>query len=324
MSAHDNVSVIICVHSAKRWDAIFEAVESVRSQSFPVLETLIVVDHNAELERRLEESLQGVTVVSNNQDQGLSGARNTGVALAKGDLLLFLDDDAALEPNWVRETVKHFGRGNTLGVTSRIVPRWQGIKPFWFPDEFLWVVGCTYEGMRPGAVRNLIGAAMCVRRDVFSSVGGFNHRLGRSNGRLPMGCEETELCIRAVAAFPESTFVFDAKPSAFHLVGNERLTVGYFIRRCFAEGKSKAALAAVAPPSAALSTERRYVTSVLPRGVLREMSSFFRGDIGGLGRASAIIGGFIATFVGYVSGRGFRKAGRFTHPLALRGTGETR
>ena len=152
MSARDSVSVIICVHSEKRWDAILEAVASVRSQSHPVLETLIVVDHNAELERRLGESLQGVTVVPNNQDQGLSGARNTGVALAKGDLLLFLDDDAVLEPDWVREAVKHFGSGKTLGVTSRIVPRWQGIRPFWFPDEFLWVVGCTYEGMRPGAV----------------------------------------------------------------------------------------------------------------------------------------------------------------------------
>lgn len=324
MSARDSVSVIICVHSEKRWDAIFEAVESVRSQSHPVLETLIIADHNAELERRLGESLQGVTVVPNNQDQGLSGARNTGVALAKGDLLLFLDDDAVLEPDWVCEAVKHFGSAKTLGVTSRIVPRWQGIRPFWFPDEFLWVVGCTYEGMRPGAVRNLIGAAMCVRRDVFSCVGGFNQRLGRGSGRLPMGCEETELCIRAGAAFPGSAFVFDAEPCAFHLVGNERLTVGYFIRRCFAEGKSKAALAAVAQPSAALSTERRYVTSVLPRGVLRGISAFLRRDIGGLGRATAIVVGFIATFVGYVSGRGFRKAGRFAHQLALRWSGEIR
>ncbi|SFV29962.1 glycosyltransferase family 2 protein [Hyphomicrobium facile] len=324
MSACDSVSVIICVHSDKRWDAIFEAVHSVRSQSRPVLETLIVVDHNAELERRLEESLPGVTVVPNSQDRGLSGARNTGVALAKGALLLFLDDDAALEPDWVREAMKHFGSGKTMGVTSRIVPQWQGIRPFWFPDEFLWVVGCTYEGMRPGAVRNLIGAAMCVRRDLFSSVGGFNHRLGRSGGRLPMGCEETELCIRAGAAFPGSAFIFDAKPCAFHVVGDERLTVGYFIRRCFAEGKSKAALAAVAPPSAALSTERRYVLSVLPRGVLRGMSAFFHGDIGGLGRASAIIGGFIATLVGYLSGMGFRKGGRLAHPLVLRGSGEPR
>jgi glucosyl-dolichyl phosphate glucuronosyltransferase len=323
MPAPDSVSVIVCVHSDKRWDAILEAVGSVRSQSHPVLETLIVVDHNTELERRLKESLPGVAVVANDHDRGLSGARNTGVALAKGALLLFLDDDAALEPDWVRETVKHFGSGKTLGVTSRIVPRWQGNRPYWFPDEFLWVVGCTYKGMRPGPVRNLIGAAMCIPRDVFSSVGGFNHRLGRSSGRLPMGCEETELCIRASAGFPGSAFVFDAKPCAFHLVGHERLTFGYFIRRCFAEGKSKAALAAVAPPSAALSTERRYVTTVLPGGVLRGMSAFFRGDIAGLGRASAIIGGFIATFVGYVSGKGFRKARRFAHPLALRGSGET-
>jgi glucosyl-dolichyl phosphate glucuronosyltransferase len=323
MPAYDSVSAIICVHSNKRWDAIVEAVESVRSQSHPVLETLIVVDHNAELQRRLEESLPGVTVVANNQDQGLSGARNTGVALGKGDLLLFLDDDAALEPDWVLETVKHFDSGKALGVTSRIVPRWKGNRPYWFPDEFLWVVGCTYEGMRPGPVRNLIGAAMCIRHDVFSSVGGFNHRLGRSIGRLPMGCEETELCIRASAAFPGSAFVFDAKPCAFHLVSQERLTFGYFIRRCFAEGRSKAALTAVAPPSAALSTERRYVTSVLPRGFLRGMSAFLRGDIGGLGRASAIIGGFIAAFAGYVSGKGFCKAARSAHPLALRGSGET-
>jgi len=323
MSAPDSVSVIICVHSNNRWRAILEAVESVQCQSHPVLETLIVVDHNGELEKRLGETLSGVTIIANSHDRGLSGARNTGVALAKGALLLFLDDDAALEPDWVREAAMHFRDSKILGVTSRIVPRWQGNRPFWFPDEFLWVVGCTYEGMRPGPVRNLIGAAMCVRRDVFSCVGGFNHRLGRSTGQLPMGCEETELCIRASAAFPGNAFVFDAKPYAFHLVGHERLTFGYFIRRCFAEGKSKAALAAVAPPSAALATERQYVARVLPRGVLRGASAAFRGDIGGLGRAGAIIGGFAATFIGYVSGKGLRKGQRSTHSLALRGSGET-
>ncbi|HET6391060.1 glycosyltransferase family 2 protein [Hyphomicrobium sp.] len=300
----EGVSVIICVHSNKRREAMLEAVRSARCQTLPVSEIIVVVDHNLELQAWLTQTLAGVKIIPNVEEPGLSGARNTGIANAKGGLLLFLDDDAALEDHWVQKVSAHFEDENVLGVTSRIVPRWQQARPSWFPDEFLWVIGCTYEGMTPGRVRNLIGAAMCVQRAVFDGVGGFATSLGRSSTGLPMGCEETEFCIRAGKAFRDGEFRYDDAPWVTHLVSGERVTWRYFLRRCYAEGSSKAVLAAMATAKHALSSERRYVSKTLPRGVVRGFGDALRGDVAGLFRATAIVTGFVATAVGYLAKKG--------------------
>lgn len=310
MSPTEGVSVIICVHSSKRCAAMLEAVRSAQCQTIPVKEILVVVDHNPELHAWLKKALPNVTVIPNVEEPGLSGARNTGIANAEGGLLVFLDDDAAMEENWVRKVLAHFQDENVLGVTSRILPWWQDARPAWFPNEFLWVVGCTYEGMRPGRVRNLIGAAMCVSKRVFDSVGGFTPSLGRAATGLPMGCEETELCIRAGKVFPNGEFRFDDTPWVTHLVGGERLTWRYFLRRCYAEGTSKAVLAKIATAEHALASERRYVFQTLPRGILRNLAGVLRGDVSGLLRASAIVGGFTATALGYLAGKRTLRAGR--------------
>ncbi|MGO4684337.1 glycosyltransferase family 2 protein [Hyphomicrobium sp. 2TAF46] len=303
MSPTKGVSAIICVHSSQRWQAILEAVRSVRQQTEPVMEIIVVVDHNPILQARLEAALPDVRIIPNVEERGLSGARNTGISNANGALLLFLDDDATLEVDWVRKISEHFRHGHILGVTSRIVPSWEGARPSWFPDEFLWVVGCTYRGMKPGCVRNLIGASMCIARAVFDAVGGFHHSLGRAATGLPMGCEETELCIRAGRAFPDGEFRFDDAPWTAHRVGGERLTWRYFLRRCFAEGSSKAVLAALATSAHALADERRYTLRTLPRGVLRGLGDALRGDVTGILRAMAIVSGFTATALGYLSGK---------------------
>ena len=52
MSTQD-ISVVICVYTEDRWEDILAAVSSVRAQSLPALETLLVVDHNAVLLERL-------------------------------------------------------------------------------------------------------------------------------------------------------------------------------------------------------------------------------------------------------------------------------
>jgi glycosyltransferase involved in cell wall biosynthesis len=88
-------TVVVCVYTEKRWDDIVAAVESVASQDVPPVETLVVVDHNPALLERAQAELPDVRVLANAHVQGLSGARNTAIAEAKGDVVVFLDDDAA-------------------------------------------------------------------------------------------------------------------------------------------------------------------------------------------------------------------------------------
>src|SRR5580692_2333469 len=107
--AVSRVSVVICVFTRERWDDILAAIASVRGQSLPAHELIVVVDHNRELFEQLGAELsatvpsgQGggprIIVVPNLGPRGLSGGKNTAVSIASGDVVAFLDDDAVAEP----------------------------------------------------------------------------------------------------------------------------------------------------------------------------------------------------------------------------------
>ena len=101
------------------------------------------------------------------------------------------------------------------------------------------------------------GQHHALQRKVFDKVGGFNGALGRAGGSL-ISCEETEFCLRASAAFPSGRFVFDPDGKLLHKVPRGRRSLRYFVRRCYAEGRSKAILADLVSQHDALKTERDY------------------------------------------------------------------
>lgn len=306
MFSENPVSVIICAYTMARWDDLCEAIDSLRRQTYRPGEIVLVIDHNDALFTRVQQ--QGwtdVMVVANHNAQGLSGARNTGIATARHDLLVFLDDDAIAAPDWLVQYVFHAANPNVLGCTGTIEPQWVGDRPRWFPDEFLWVVGCSYRGQPTTlqTVRNVLGASMLIKRTMFERVGGFSNHLGRSGGTLA-SCEETEMCIRGGAAFPAGHFLFVPSARIDHKIPGDRLSWGYYRRRCFAEGRSKAFLATLVQQRGALDTERHYVLCTLTSGVLRGLSdTVLRGDLAGIARAAAIIFGLSATACGFFSGK---------------------
>src|SRR6266516_1953404 len=293
-SSRPSTSVIICSCSLERWHDLLEAVASARSLSPAPDEIAIVVDHNPELRLRCAAEFADLVVIENTQACGLSGARNSGIAATHGSLVIFLDDDAIADPRWLAYIRIHCEQPGVLGAMGRIEPIWLGSRPRWFPDEFLWVVGCTYRGFpeRASHVRNLLGCSMALRREVLEKIGGFNARLGRTESAFAWSCEETELCQRARALNASSEFVFEPATSVRHKVPAKRLTPKYFAMRCFAEGRSKWQVASLATSRNALSTEWTYVLNTLPRGVARGFGdALLRLDIGGLGRAFAIVAG---------------------------------
>ena len=188
------------------------------------------------------------------------------------------------------------------GVGGLTLPNWQTARPWWMPEEFDWVVGCNYLGMPPSGtpVRNLLGGNMSFRREVFDIVDGFQAGIGRSGNKRPLGCEETEFCIRLRQCSPETILVMDHRARILHFVSDKRCRFSYFLSRCYAEGISKAQVTANVGGGDGLSAERSYVARTLPLGVLRGIADLFRGRPAGLGRAGAIIAGLGMTIAGYV------------------------
>jgi glucosyl-dolichyl phosphate glucuronosyltransferase len=303
------VSVVICAYTLERWSDVQAAVGSVLGQTRPPLETLLVVDHNDELlaaARRRYAAVPGVHVLPSADRRGLSGARNTGVAVAAGEIIAFLDDDAAADPDWLAVLQDAYADPRVMGVGGTATPVWPSSRPEWMPREFDWVVGCSYIGQpyRTAPVRNVIGCNMSLRRSVFEQVGGFSHAIGRV-GRIPLGCEETELCIRAARVRPGEVVLLKPAMRVHHRVSENRTHPRYFFRRCFSEGLSKAVVARLVGAQAGLESEKSYVTRVLPRAVLRNVAQTvgLRTSVAGrrsaLARAGAVVGGLAATAVGY-------------------------
>ncbi|MFL5628355.1 MAG: glycosyltransferase family 2 protein [Ktedonobacteraceae bacterium] len=317
-TAYD-ISVIICAYTEDRWNDLVAALESVQQQTLVPREIILVIDHNSALLKRVQEHLPDVVVVENTEARGLRGARNSGIAVAQGEIIAFLDDDAVAIPNWLALLCEGYSDSRVLGTGGEVTPSWMGKKPAWLPEEFYWVVGCSYRGMPETAktIRNPIGANMSFRREIFDTVGDFHSQNGHVGPRHAGGCEETELCIRARRRWPQSVFLYQPQAGVFHRVPGSRTNWRYFCSRCYVEGLAKAVVARHVGARDGLASERAYTLRVLPQGVKRGLTdTLFRHDLTGLARAGAIVVGLAVTTVGYLLGSSFLQIAKFKNAIA--------
>ncbi|MDO8106007.1 glycosyltransferase [Isoptericola sp. b441] len=319
------VTVVVCAYTLDRWQDLVASVRSAAAQQPTPDELVLVVDHNPELleraSRELQPEIPGLEVIANERRKGLSGARNTALERASGEVVVFLDDDASASDGWLASLLEPYGRPDVLGVGGSAAPRWPtGLsRPATLPEGshgrgvLDWVVGCTYEGqpLSQAPVRNLMGCNMSMRVRPALDAGGFSEDLGRV-GRTPLGCEETELCIRMQQRRPDGRFLFEPSASVRHRVSPDRLTWSYLLHRGYAEGLSKATVAGQVGQDQALETERGYVARVLPGAVLRGLGRAVRGPgrRNGAEGAAAVVACLAATAAGYARGRVAAATGR--------------
>lgn len=292
-----SLSVVICCYTAARRAMLNAAVDAALVQTGRADEVIVVVDGNEPLHRQLRARFrERVTVLPNAYQRGLSGARNTGLHAASGEVVVFVDDDAVPESAALDGVRAAFADPTVVAIGGAVVPAWQsGAAPSWFPPEFGWVVGCDYRGLPADGdgIRNPIGAAMAVRRAELSDIGGFSSHLGRV-GALPTGGEETLMSIELKRRHPWGRIVRHTAFGVSHSVSHDRSTPSYFVRRCFHEGRSKAILTGLCGQRTSLESERGYVVRTLPSGLWRARRR--------PARMLALLVGLAVTTMGYLTG----------------------
>lgn len=293
-------AVVICAYTPERWEDLLAAVASALREA-PSDGVVLVIDHNEALLQRAAEAQLGVTLVASAGPPGLSGARNTGVAATSADVVAFLDDDARAHPGWLAALLAPYRDPDVVATGGRIEPAFDGGRPAWLPPELDWIVGCTYRGMpeTAGDVRNVIGAGMSVRRSAFEIAGPFDTGVGRGRS-LPVGGEETAFCIRARRLIPGARVVYAPAAAVSHRVPTGRASLRYALTRAWAEGLTKARVAALEGADAGLATERAYVASTLPAAVLRGIGEAVTArDPSGLARSAVVVGVLGVTGAGF-------------------------
>jgi len=176
------VSVLIPTYM--REEILCDTVEAVLELDYPCFEVVLVdqtPQHDAAVESRLREwEAQGRITRVRESVANLPRARNVGVFLASGEVVLFLDDDVTPVPELIREHVKHYADPTVWGVGGRTVlseDEYGRDYPLPVPPEEAgdqWpLLLSRYTTPLPDALR-VGGGNLSVRRNKFIEIGGFN------------------------------------------------------------------------------------------------------------------------------------------------------
>jgi GT2 family glycosyltransferase len=260
------VTVIVTTYSKERANHLLDCLQSIRKQTLEPKEILLVLD-NPELKSFYASKLpQEVKVLTSVDSWGSSFARNTGIREARGEVVAFIDDDATADKDWLKNLAENYASSEVVGVTGFVAPVWQnGQRPYWFPEELDWVIGCSHKGLPPekSFVRNPIGCNMSFRKEIIDKVGYFEGRFGAQPSRLLMRSEEAELSLRILRANPDGRIIYDPSAIVYHKVPTTRTRMKYIMRRSFYEGFSKRVLEESSQTSRALWVEKDYLWYLL-------------------------------------------------------------
>lgn len=297
------IDVAVCAYTEDRWDDIERGIAALGRQTHPPARILLVIDHHDVLLARARAAFPQAEVVANPGRRGASGARNAAVALATAEVVAFLDDDAEPADTWLAFLACAYA-DDVVAVGGAAQPRWPDRRPAHLAPELDWIVGCSYAGQSQERtdVRNLWGCNMSVRREAFLAAGGFDETAGRV-GTVPMGAEETELCVRLTRAQPGMRIVYEPAAVVRHRVTEARVTWEYLRARSLGEGLSKAAMAHRTSGAEATSVERDYVRRVLTGAVRRDVVRGLRGDPAGWSAALGVVTSLALAAWGYLRGR---------------------
>ncbi len=238
------VSVITCSHRFDRYPDLVEAIKSQVAQTYKDLELIVVVDGDEALyDQIMKDGIPADKVISNETNVGLSESRNRGVAVASGEVIVFFDDDAVADRDWIKELVRMYDEYDAIAAGGKIVPLWIGGKMNFLPEEYYWLIGATHRGFAEGIteVRNTFGSNISFRTEVLDALGGFRGEMGvRGSGALQG--EETEMCVRMKGQFGKGV-MYNPDAIVRHKIVSARTKVTFLMRRAFWQGYSKRMIA---------------------------------------------------------------------------------
>ena len=165
-------------------------------------------------------------------EQGLSAARNKGIKEAKGEVIVYIDDDALVDTWYLRTYAEWFAmHPETMACGGPIEPLYETEEPSWMTPytKALLTAWMNYgdkvreypKGRYPG------GGNAAYRKEVFDKVGLFNTALGRKGGNL-MGSEEKDIFDKMQALGMQVLYL--PTPVLHHIIPQTKLEPDYFNR----------------------------------------------------------------------------------------------
>ena len=174
-------------------------------------------------------------------NQGLSYARNCGVRESKGDIIIYVDDDAVVNKEYLRTYAEFFSRNHEAAAAGGpITPQYETEEPEWMSHYTRMLLtgaldlGSKEREFPKGAFPG--GGNVAYRRSVFDQIGLFNVELGRKGNSL-IGAEEKDLFDRMGSQGMK--FYYLPNAILYHIIPERKLTEDYFNRLSLGIGQSE-------------------------------------------------------------------------------------
>lgn len=231
------LSVLICTYNRAKY--IGPLLESVAKNDLAKSEyEIVLVDNNCtDNTREICEAFAKAHKDVNfryvtEPEQGLSAARNKGIKEAKGEVIVYIDDDALVDTWYLRTYAEWFAmHPETMACGGPIEPLYETEEPSWMTPytKALLTAWMNYgdkvreypKGRYPG------GGNAAYRKEVFDKVGLFNTALGRKGGNL-MGSEEKDIFDKMQALGMQVLYL--PTPVLHHIIPQTKLEPDYFNR----------------------------------------------------------------------------------------------
>jgi len=242
-------SVVVCTYNRARY--LGPMLESFYAQPLDEISfELLVIDNRSTDETRAVadtfSARPGFRYLYESE-QGLSHARNRGLAEAQGEFVAYLDDDVLLSPDWLRGLAQCFAETGADVVGGRSLLRFEQTPPPWFGPEFRKMLSEVDLGevrRSAGDGRRLYGLNLAYRKSALESIGGFDTRYGRTGGQLLAG---EDLRANAAIAAAGGTLFYEPDALVHHCIPPERCEWDYLLRLAVVGADTRLALDAEAP-----------------------------------------------------------------------------
>ena len=193
------ISIIIPVHNQLHYTAacLYSVIAATNTASF---EIIVVDDASSDRTRRWLKRCRGLTVLTNRSNLGFIGSCNRGASAARGEFVVFLNNDTKVSDRWLDAMLAVFEQVSEVGIVgARLVypdGSLQEAGGMIFADGSGWNYGRGDDADRPqynfvSETDYVSGACLMLRRSLFEQLEGFDTHYS------PAYYEDTDLCFRA-------------------------------------------------------------------------------------------------------------------------------
>ncbi|OQP48862.1 hypothetical protein A4D02_07240 [Niastella koreensis] len=193
----DQPKVSIIIPAYDGWQMNYRCLRSIFKNTHGVsYEVIFADDGSSDETANITEYIKNVVLIRNPANLGFLKNCNNATKFAKGEYILFLNNDTEVTTGWLHSLTQLMDKDHTIGITGSklIYPdgRLQEAGGIFWQDASAWNYG---HKRNPGApeytyvkeVDYISGASLMIRKSVWDKIGGFDERYS------PAYCEDADL-----------------------------------------------------------------------------------------------------------------------------------